>query len=59
MSDPLQVALLNPCFFPEVKRGSERLIRELANGLVRSGHEPTLITSHPGTPSRPTRTGCG
>jgi glycosyltransferase involved in cell wall biosynthesis len=52
VSDPLKVALLNPCFFPEVKRGSERLIRELANGLVQSGHAPTLITSHSGAPSR-------
>jgi glycosyltransferase involved in cell wall biosynthesis len=48
----VRAALLNPCFFPEVRRGSERLIRELANGLVAAGHEPTLITSHPGTPSR-------
>jgi phosphatidylinositol alpha-mannosyltransferase len=48
----VKAALLNPCFFPEVKRGSERLIRELANGLVAAGHEPTLITSHPGRPSR-------
>ena len=48
----MRTALLNPCFFPEVRRGSERLIRELANGLVLSGHEPTLITSHPGRPSR-------
>ena len=38
MSDPLRVALLNPCYFPEVKRGSERLIRELAGGLVADGH---------------------
>jgi glycosyltransferase involved in cell wall biosynthesis len=47
----MRVALLNPCFFPEVRRGSERLIRELASGLVASGHSPTLITSHPGRPS--------
>jgi Glycosyltransferase Family 4 len=51
-SPPLRAALLNPCFFPEVRRGSERLIRELANGLVAAGHKPTLITSHPGAPSR-------
>jgi glycosyltransferase involved in cell wall biosynthesis len=53
----LKPALLNPCFFPEVRRGSERLIRELANGLVASGHEPTLITSHPGRPSRASEDG--
>ncbi|HET8673673.1 MAG TPA: glycosyltransferase, partial [Thermoleophilaceae bacterium] len=53
----LRVALMNPCFFPEVKRGSERLIRELASGLVAAGHSPTLITSHPGRPSRSTEDG--
>ncbi|MGZ4203020.1 MAG: glycosyltransferase family 4 protein, partial [Thermoleophilaceae bacterium] len=46
----MRVALMNPCFFPEVRRGSERLIRELATGLLARGHEPTLITSHPGPP---------
>jgi glycosyltransferase involved in cell wall biosynthesis len=45
----MRVALLNPCFFPEVRRGSERMIRELANALVASGAaQPRLITSHPG-----------
>jgi glycosyltransferase involved in cell wall biosynthesis len=48
----LKLALLNPCFFPEVRRGSERLIRELSSGLVERGHRPTLITSHSGRPSR-------
>jgi glycosyltransferase involved in cell wall biosynthesis len=52
VSRPVRAALLNPCFFPEVRRGSERLIRELATGLAAAGHEPTLITSHPGRPSR-------
>ncbi|MBA2764489.1 MAG: glycosyltransferase, partial [Thermoleophilaceae bacterium] len=44
----LRVALLNPCFWPEVRRGSERFARELADGLIGRGHRPTLITSHPG-----------
>lgn len=53
MTDPgIRVALLNPCFFPEVRRGSERIIRELANELVARGHHPRLITSHPGRPTR-------
>jgi glycosyltransferase involved in cell wall biosynthesis len=46
------VALLNPCYWPEVRRGSERFARELANGLIVRGHRPRLITSHPGRPSR-------
>jgi glycosyltransferase involved in cell wall biosynthesis len=48
----MRIALLHPCFFPEVARGSERIIRELATELIADGHEPRLITSHPGRPSR-------
>jgi glycosyltransferase involved in cell wall biosynthesis len=48
----LRVALLNPCFWPEVRRGSERFARELADGLIARGHRPRLVTSHPGRPSR-------
>ena len=44
----LRVALLSPVFWPEVRRGSERFARELADGLITRGHEPTLITSHRG-----------
>jgi glycosyltransferase involved in cell wall biosynthesis len=51
------VALLAPCTWPEVRRGGERLVRELAGGLVERGHHPTLITSHPGRPSRTTEDG--
>lgn len=43
-----RVALLNPVFWPEVRRGSERVIRDLADGLVARGDRPRLITSHPG-----------
>ncbi len=46
------VALLSPCFWPEVRRGGERFTRDLADGLIRRGITPTLITSHPGRPSR-------
>ena len=48
----LRVALLTPCFWPEVRRGTERLARELADGLLARGHQPELITSHPGRPGR-------
>ncbi|HET9073956.1 MAG TPA: glycosyltransferase family 4 protein [Solirubrobacteraceae bacterium] len=46
------VALLSPCYWPEVRRGGERFVRELADGLIGAGVAPTLITSHPGRPSR-------
>jgi glycosyltransferase involved in cell wall biosynthesis len=49
---PLRIALLNPCFWPEVQRGAERILRELATDLIAAGHRPRLITSHPGRPSR-------
>lgn len=46
----LSVALLNPFFWPEVRRGSERLIHDLAVDLLELGVRPQLITSHPGRP---------
>lgn len=49
----MKIALLNPTFWPEVQRGSERMIGELAADLTRLGHEPRVIASHP---SRPTTT---
>ncbi len=48
----LRVALLNPVFWPEVRRGSERFARDLADGLLERGHRPRLITSHRGRPRR-------
>lgn len=52
MTPGTRVALLHPCFWPEVRRGAERIIRELADGLVGEGMRPRLLTSHPGPPSR-------
>ena len=49
---PLRIALLHHSYWPEVRRGTERFIRDLADGLIERGHRPTLITSHPGAPSR-------
>ena len=46
-----RIAFLHPTYWPEVRRGSERLIHDLAVGLSGRGHEVTLITSHPGSPS--------
>jgi glycosyltransferase involved in cell wall biosynthesis len=52
VSDGIRVALLHPTYWPEVRRGGERIVRELASGLIARGHEPRLVTSHPGRPSR-------
>jgi phosphatidylinositol alpha-mannosyltransferase len=43
---------MSPCFWPEVRRGAERMVRELADAVIERGHEPRLITSHPGRPTR-------
>ncbi len=42
----MRIALLNPVYWPEVRRGSERFARDLADGLIRGGHEVSLLTSH-------------
>ncbi len=52
MSRDLRVALALPSYWPEVRRGSERMARELADGLAARGHRPRILTSHPGSPSR-------
>jgi phosphatidylinositol alpha-mannosyltransferase len=41
------VAFLNPTYWPEVARGSERYIDDLGRALRHRGHRPHLITSHP------------
>jgi len=48
----VNVALMNPAFWPEMRRGSERFARELADGLLVAGHRPRLITSHRGRTTR-------
>lgn len=50
MSDGLGVAMLTPAFWPEVRRGTERMVHELSRGLIDRGHRPRVITSHPGRP---------
>lgn len=49
---PVRVALLSPCFWPEVRRGGERFVRELADELIAGGHDPRLITTHRGRPAQ-------
>lgn len=54
----LRPTLLAPVYWPEVRRGTERAVRLLADGLVAEGHRPRLVTSHPGRrPSRATEDG--
>ncbi len=48
----MRVALLHPTYWPEVRRGSERLIHDLAVSLAGSGDEPVIVTSHPGATTR-------
>jgi glycosyltransferase involved in cell wall biosynthesis len=44
----MRIALLHPTYWPEVRRGSERLIHDLATTLAGRGHEVALLTTHPG-----------
>jgi glycosyltransferase involved in cell wall biosynthesis len=39
----LKVAIANPVYWPEVRRGSERFARELGDGLLARGHRPRLV----------------
>jgi glycosyltransferase involved in cell wall biosynthesis len=49
---PLRVALLHFAYWPEVRRGSERMVHDLAVGLHDRGQRPRILTSHPGRPTR-------
>jgi glycosyltransferase involved in cell wall biosynthesis len=46
------VALLHPTYWPEVRRGTERYIHDVAARLGAGGHDLELITSHPGASRR-------
>jgi phosphatidylinositol alpha-mannosyltransferase len=48
----LNVALLNFGYWPEVQRGNERSVHDLAVELVEHGHSASILTSHPGRSSR-------
>lgn len=43
----MRIALLAPTYWPEVTRGSERVVHDLATLLAGRGHDVTLMTSHP------------
>ena len=42
----MRIALLHPSYWPEVRRGGERLVHDVAAGLAAAGHDVTLVTSH-------------
>jgi glycosyltransferase involved in cell wall biosynthesis len=42
-----KIDMLHPCYWPEVRRGSERFIHDLGERLAERDHRPRLITSHP------------
>jgi glycosyltransferase involved in cell wall biosynthesis len=44
----VNVAILNPVFWPEVRRGSERFAHELATGLNERGHAARIVAGHAG-----------
>jgi phosphatidylinositol alpha-mannosyltransferase len=43
-----RIALLAPAYWPEVRRGGERMVHDLGAGLAARGHRVRLLTSHPG-----------
>ncbi len=51
-SDRIRVALVHPTYWPEVRRGSERFIHDLAADLSRRGHEVSVLTGHRARRSR-------
>jgi glycosyltransferase involved in cell wall biosynthesis len=44
----MRIALLQPTYWPEVRRGGERIVHDLGVSLARRGHDVTLLTTHPG-----------
>src|SRR3954454_12984807 len=48
----IRIAFVSHVFWPEKRRGGERLIRDLSDALIARGHEPRLVTRHRRRPSR-------
>jgi phosphatidylinositol alpha-mannosyltransferase len=53
----MRIALLHPTYWPEVRRGSERLAHDLGTTLAQRGHDVTLLTSHRAWPTTSTEDG--
>lgn len=43
-----RIALLSPAYWPEVRRGGERMVHDLGAGLAARGHRVRLLTAHDG-----------
>ncbi len=43
----MRIAITNPYCWPQVRRGSERLLNDLSHWLTARGHEVTVISSAP------------
>lgn len=48
----MRIALVHPTYWPEVRRGSERLVHDLGITLAGRGHDVTVLTTHPSSSSR-------
>ncbi|MEA2492653.1 MAG: D-inositol-3-phosphate glycosyltransferase [Thermoleophilaceae bacterium] len=48
----IRIAFVSHVYWPEKRRGGERLIRDLSDELIARGHSARLLTSHRGTPRR-------
>jgi glycosyltransferase involved in cell wall biosynthesis len=48
----MKVALLTPAYWPELRRGGERLAHDLGASLAARGHDVRLLTSHQGRTTR-------
>ena len=53
----MRIALLTPTYWPEVRRGTERVVHDLAAGCARRGHDVRIVTSTPGRRSRAVEAG--
>jgi len=53
----MRIALVHPTYWPEVRRGSERVVHDLGVTLAGRGHEVTVITSHRGPATTSTEEG--
>jgi phosphatidylinositol alpha-mannosyltransferase len=42
----MRIALLHPTYWPEVRRGAERIVNGLATWLAGRGHDVTVLTTH-------------
>jgi glycosyltransferase involved in cell wall biosynthesis len=47
-----RVALCHPTYWPEVRRGAERYVHDLAGALASRGHATRIVTSHAHRPQR-------